>query len=462
MAQLPSLNLAPDTPVDGFTNPASLQPSALLIRQYADSADQIVRALEPHLSALAACDPAVVTDCPERFLYTWGQRVFRRPMTQADVILFLPLFEGARSPEQFMRGVRASLRAMLQSPAFLYRIEVGVAQSEPVRALSQYELATRLSYMIWLSTPDDALLEAAERGALHRDGELSSQVHRMLASPKSRRGSSRFMSQWLRLESLGNVHRPKTSLPESLRTELVASAQRHAENIFREGTAITLLTSTRFPATPDVAALLGVTSSGPGWQWYDVDPAERAGVLTHPAVLARHAYDAYPSPVLRGVYILGRLLCAPPSPAPPGTVQTLPETDVPEGVTNRVAYIKATRGRGCSRCHTAINNLGFAFEGFDSLGRRRTLDNGVPVDDGGRALGLHFGGAVDLSKQISSLDQYQACVVEKWLKFALGQTPTLSVKEHVLSEFQKRGMRFRTLPEITALQPSFAQLLETD
>jgi hypothetical protein len=191
---------------------------------------------------------------------------------------------------------------------------------------------------------------------------------------------------------------------------------------------VDLLTSNQYPVTPRIADLLGAESGGSqGWQVVSADASQRAGFLTHPAFLGAYGYGDFPSPVLRGVYVMDRILCAPPSPPPPGVDVTLPEAsdeNSPEARTNREAYEQVTSvSTQCGGCHSVINPLGFAFENYDTLGRYRTQDNGQAVDATGVSLGFTFENGVELAKQIAASDAYQQCVVDKMLTFGFGGGP---------------------------------------
>lgn len=413
---LPAIDLAPDPRVGGFSNnAAALSPSDLLTRQYYETARTLARNLD--VSGLASCaddDSA----CHEQLVRDFGLRAFRRPLDDEEVDRLATLFDAGGS---FEVGARLVVQAMLQSPDFLYRPELGDEDGR----LTGYETASRLSYFLWATMPDDELLRAAAEGELSTERGVEAQVLRMLGDDKVRDGMLLFHREWLDLERIGNVLKlPEEGFDAAYADSMQQSAERFVwETLFAEGGSLSdLLTSSEVPVDDTMAALLGVASPGDDWATVQLDPSERAGILTHPAVLASHAYAGYPSPVLRGVFVLDRVWCAPPSPPPEGVDTTLPEPeDGAEPQTNRERYDAATlKGNDCAGCHSVINPVGYAFEHYDTMGRYRAQDSGQSVDASGAIYEYEYADAIELSAQVATSERFTDCVVDKWIQYATG------------------------------------------
>jgi hypothetical protein len=453
MLDIERSQLASDETIRGFSNNRdALVASPLLVEQQAETAERIVRSLEPHWQQVAPCtNPG--RQCAEAFVTELGKRVFRRPLLPAEKAALLDLFDLPAAQRDFALGQRLALLAMLQSPAFLYRFEA----REPA---TDFELASRLSYFIWASMPDAALLQAAESGQLStRQGVLEA-TQRLPQDERARDGLSLLFDEWLKLSKLQQIPKPETNVWNTeVANASVESARRFTWQIFEQGgTSTDLITSQRYPATSKLGAALGVKVQGEAWQNVDVGN-ERAGLLGHPAFLAAYAHSDYPSPVLRGVYVLDRLLCAPPSPPPNAFPLPTPST-AEKPRTNREAYVRATRGPGCSHCHTSINQLGFAFENFDAFGGYRTQDNGLPVESWGHTLGLKFENARELAAQLAKDDRYHKCVVESWLRYALGGPPSEvapGALGPVYESFEREGYKLSSLVSAIAVHALFEQ-----
>lgn len=466
--QPPEIELAADETIGGFTNHhAALNPSDLLIEQYFAASRVLVEALEPTLDAYLSCDPAAGEVCAEQFVAELGARAFRRPLDAEEVARFAAIFAQPPADSDFRLGMQLVIQALLTSPDFLYRPELGVASGELTGsdALSDYELASRLSYFVWATMPDEALLVAAERGSLRTPAGLQAEVRRMLDDDKARQGILTFHREWLKLAQLDRVLKSEADgYDAQLRAEIAESLERFVWDtlIARGGSIQDLMTGSAFPASARVAQLLGTEAVPEGaWRTVTADPDERAGVLTHPAFLAAHAYADYPSPVLRGVFILDRMLCAPPSPPPPGVTMQVPTaSSAGTPLTNREAYAEATREDRCQGCHASINPLGFAFEHYDTLGRYRTQDNGVAVDASGEVFDYRFANGVELAHQLAESERYQRCVVDKWAAFALGGAPLARdrcFRDDLFAAFVERGFDVAELIVAIATHPKFAQ-----
>jgi hypothetical protein len=466
-AALPQqFDLAPDQSIGGFTNNYSaMNPSPILIEQYWTAALSIVRAVAPKLDEFIPCDAGAGVACGEEFIRQFGRRAFRRTLTDEEVTELRAAFEEGPGSTDFKVGVQLAMLAMLQSPNFVYRPEFGVQEGNTER-LTSFEAASRLSYLVWGSMPDDELLDRAEALQLGTSDDIAQEVSRMFDSAKAKTGMLRFHREWLKVSKLDTVlKRAEDGFDDATRNAIKESFDRFVwDTLFvNNGSATDLLTSTTFPANTRVAELLGASPVAAGkWENVDVTSTKRAGILGHPSFLAAHAYAGYPSPVLRGVFVMGSILCAPPSP-PPADVDVTPpasgeEDPAGEVVTNRDHYNEATKEDRCQGCHSIINGIGFGFENFDTMGRYRDTDNGQPVDASGSVLGITYQNEVELASGIAGTDMFRACVVDKWMNYALGGSPLAQDKcfrDDVTKVFAEHDYKVKDLVIAIATHPKF-------
>lgn len=450
MLQITPTSLASDETVRGFTNNRkALVASPLLVEQQSKVAEQLVRDLKPHWSKVAPCsEPG--PKCARRFVEEVGKRVFRRPLLPSETVPLLDLFDLPAAQRDFTLGQQLSLLAMLQSPAFLYRFEA-------THPMTGYEIASHISYFVWASPPDEKLMDAAERGELSTPDGLRASTQRLLEDPRARTGISLLFDEWLKLSRVLRIPKPEVpSWNGDVAEDSVESARRFSWHLFETGgTSADLLTSHRYPVSRRLARTLQAEVGTDGWEWVDVG-SQRPGVLGHPAFLAAYAHSDYPSPVLRGVYVLDRLLCEPPEPPPNAFPLPAPNT-TEKPRTNRQAYVRATRGPGCSHCHNSINQLGFAFEHFDAFAGYRETDNGLDVESFGNTMGFKFDNASELATQLSKDERYHRCVAESWLRYALGGPPdefAPEALEPVYASFASSGFRLKALVEAIVVHTS--------
>jgi len=422
---VPDPELVADERRHGFTNNyAALGISDFLVRRYFDNAVALSEAAAPQLVANLDCAPSA--ECMETFVRDFGRRAYRRELTDAEVTELTGFYAEGPMAGNFEGAVEMATLLLLQSPDFLYRPELGDRDAH----LTQYEVASRLSYFLWGSMPDEALLDAAASGTL-RGEALRTEVGRMLTDPKAREGLLTATLEWLDLERLETQLKGEGFLwSDDIRDDLVASLERFLweRGFASDGSIDELMTSPGVYVNETIAPLFGVTDAGPELEWRELD-AERSGILTHPAILARYARGSYPSPVQRGVFILTELLCDEPRPPPDDIGMTEPPTEDESGdpITNRDGYEELTQSdASCALCHDAINPIGFAFESYDTVGSHRTTDNGQPVDTSGVSVGftlgeeLAFDDAHELTQELAASDRVRGCIVDRWVRYATG------------------------------------------
>ena len=435
------LDLAPadsfptDEVAGGFSNNATvLTVSPLLAEKYMEAAELLATEAVKNLPALLGCDPAQLGEeaCARQFVERFARRAFRRPVTPVDSDRLMRAYTAGRGDGTFADGVGMIIRTALQAPSFLYRFEFGApaGPGDKVVRLSQHELASRLSYFLWGSMPDDRLLAAADEGKLTTATEIAAQARLMLADGRARAALAEFYSQWLGLSALDSVVKDAATYPEftpELRTAMRAETRSFVEYLLwsSDRRLSTLLTSPVGFATGPLASLYGVTPpAGAAGAMVALPPAERAGVLTQAGVLAVHALPNQSSPVARGKFVRERFLCQDPPPPPPDLNVTPPEVD--PTLSTRERFAEHTAAAACAVCHELMDPIGFGFEGYDGIGRFRTLDGGRAVDDSGRVaqsrdLDGPFRGARELAEKLGASGQVRDCVATQWFRYAFGR-----------------------------------------
>ena len=381
----PADAFAPDNIVDGFPNDADgLVVSDLLVGQLAEAAEQLAE--EADLERLQPCDPYVdgFSTCAVLFIEDFGFRAFRRPLTQDDIDRYYGLWEAIAVEDGGDSATRWVIAAMLQSPHFLYRSELGERDAAGDFVLTDWELASALSYTLLGTMPDTELFEAAENGSLSSSDGLADQVSRLLADPRATHRAIDLVEVWLHLDRLETVSRAGLTpeLRVTMRDELRALVQ-------------------------DVA-----TADG------DLDDLLAQGLLTERAVLTTHGRHVGSSPVQRGVMVRERLLCEELPPPPVNVDASPPELD-PDSST-RDLYIQHSADPECAGCHEKIDPIGFGFEHYDELGQWRDLDGVHTIDDSGHIDGTPFEGTDELAVVLGDDARFRACFVETWRRFASG------------------------------------------
>jgi hypothetical protein len=369
--------------------------------------------------------------CAAQILGRLARRAHRRPVTDADLEPLLHFYDEGRRDGGFDAGIQLALKRLLVSPEFLFRVErdpEGLPAGTPYE-LDPFELASRLSFFLWSSIPDEELLDAAEHGRLASDAELARQVGRMLADPRAEAFVENFAGQWLFLRNLEAIVPVQSTFPDfddTLRESLRRETELFFASIVHEdSSALDLLTANYTFVNERVAKHYGVPGiKGAHFrriEWPADDP--RRGLLGHGSILAVTSYPDRTSPVIRGKWILENLLGTPP-PAPPPDVPGLVETDgAGTALPMRERLAVHRENPNCSACHALMDPLGFALENFDAIGRWRTLgDAGEPIDAAGALPdGTPFDGVDGLRDMLSSSDLFLTTMTEKLLTYALGR-----------------------------------------
>ena len=370
--------------------------------------------------------------CARTILARLARRAFRRPIGDEDLAPLLAFYRTGSAAGGFEAGIRTAIERLLIDPEFLFRIERdpdGLAPGAPYR-LADLELASRLSFFLWSSIPDDELLDVAAEGRLSDPAELERQVRRMLADPRAAALVENFAGQWLALRSVDGLAPDPNLFPEfdeNLREALRRETDLFLESQLREDRSVVDLLRADYTFLNErLARHYGVPNvAGNHFRRVTLPDGRRAGLLGHGSVLAVTSYGNRTSPVLRAKWLLENVLGTPPSPPPPD-IPPLPESGAEAGEprTVRERLAQHRRNAACAICHAPMDPLGFALENFDALGGWRTLDAGVPIDasavlaDGA----TRFAGPVGLREVLLDRSgQFVETVTEKLLTYALGR-----------------------------------------
>jgi hypothetical protein len=329
--------------------------------------------------------------CAERIIVRFTGRAFRRPVTAKETKQFVDLYALARKQgDSFEEGIATALQGVLVSPHFLYRVEKDpvVTAQRPYGPVGQYEMASRLSYFLWSTMPDETLLGLAGQGRLRQPAVLRAQVRRMLRDERARALVENFAGQWLQFRNI-DVMKPDTTKFNDFEDSLRYAMRRETELFFEEmirqdGSVLDVLDANHTYVNERLARYYGIDGiTGPEFRRVDMSGTKRGGgVLAHGSVLTISSYSTRTSPVLRGKWILENLLNSPPPPPPPA-VPGLDETKTGEAASLRQQMEEHRKNPACASCHSKMDPLGFGLENFDAVGGWRTMDGKFPVDAGG-------------------------------------------------------------------------------
>lgn len=377
--------------------------------------------------------PGEETACARRIAENLSRRAFRRPIGADDVARLMPFYEaGLKGPRGFEEGIEQLLTAVLASPDFLYRSikppRTGIKEAEA--PLSDLELASRLSFFLWSQGPDKELLDTASTGGLSKPGAIETQVRRMLADPRASSLVSSFAMKWLNLTALDSVKPDPQLFPgfsEQLRKDFATEAELFIGSILQEDrSVIELLTADHTFLNERLARHYGIdTVFGPQFRRVTLTESTRRGLLGKGAVLLRTSYGDRTSPVLRGAWVLDKLMGTPPSPPPPDTATDLstPAGEQPKTVRAR---LEQHRNKAvCRQCHGVIDPIGLALENFDAIGQWRDVDKQAkaPIDANTvLPTGVAINGPVQLREQLASRPAlFAQAITERLMMYALGR-----------------------------------------
>ncbi len=414
------------------------------------------------------CHPASQEEegpCARRILSRLARHAYRRPVTDDDVSPLMALYQIGRDEGGFERGIEKALQGLLVSPHFLFRAETDPKGLAPATAyrVSDLELASRLSFFLWSSIPDEELLTLAEQGRLSDPEVYKQQIRRMLEDRRSQALVENFAGQWLFLRNVKKVKPDAEVFPEfdaDLRQAMERETQLFFESILREDRSVlTLLTADYTFLNETLAKHYGIAGvHGPQFRKVRLEDSPRGGLLGQASILTVTSYPNRTSVVKRGKWVLENLLGTPPPPPPPDVPALEAEKEGGKHLTLRQAMEMHRANPTCASCHARMDPVGFALENFDAIGRWRKDDQGAPIDATGKFPGgASFEGPSGLSKLLADQhrDQFVATIAEKLLTYALGRGVEYYDKPAIRSIVADAGNDDYRLPElITAVAES--------
>lgn len=423
---------------DGFNNDAVAQsPSTVLIENLEAAPVSITDANIDKAMGCQAASAADESGCLDQFFSTFAKRLFRRPLTSAEIARYKAFVSTLRKTDDFASSVRTLVRGMLQAPQFLYRVETGESASDknPIK-LSGYEVASRLSYLLWDTMPDADLFAAAEAGELDNAEGVAKQAMRMLGDARARSSMSEFVRQWLEYDRIdNNIGKKSATLfpkyTEATKAALSSGLRKFVEDaIWSSDTSLRDILSSKTAYVSESTSFIygpNTSVSGTALKSVALDGGQRAGLLTQAGFLAGFGHETLQAPILRGIFVLDRLLCQPPPPPPVNVNTALADPPKGAGPTTLRQRIEMSHQKGaCASCHKTIDAVGFGLENFDAIGQYRTIENTLPVDARGSISDTYdangdFTGAVELAERLAKSEQVSECVTAKMFRYALSR-----------------------------------------
>lgn len=378
--------------------------------------------------AAVGCTPASTADatCFRSFIAAFGRRALRRPLTDEEIERYAGLIVEAEESDDFYAAVDVALRAFLQHPEFLYRVELGtpVPDAPGVFRLGDHELATRLSYFLWGSTPSDALLDLAEEGALHTPEQIAAAAQDMLDDPRARARVGRFHALWLGYEQL--PHAP--ALADAMQAETQALIDRV---VFDDGLPWQeLLRAEETFVDATLAEHYGLPAPAGAAAWVEYGESGRQGLLSHGSFLSAMAKVDDSSPTKRGILVRTRLMCQDIPPPPPNV--NVDDTEPPEGTCKEEFYRTTHAAGNCAGCHSLMDPIGLGLEQYDHRGVFRTVENDDPtceISGEGSLDATPFSGPAELSDLLLDSGAVNRCVTRQLYRFAMGRSELVALDE---------------------------------
>jgi len=453
-------DFAADDDTSGYEVGARVSP--LLAEQYVDAAESLAEQLvATRFDALLDCDVAAMGEdaCARQLISRFGMRAFRRPLEADEAERLFALYQVGRAYD-FRTGIQVVIQGVLSAPSFLYHVESApdpAARPGDTVALDDFAVASRLSFFLWGSIPDDTLLEAAGAGELSEPAGLEAQARRMLEDERAIAGVRDFARQWLHLDVLEGARRDAERYPDfeaDTGHRLRASVERYVEDAFltEGGDVDTLLLGTHAYVDGPLARSYGIDGvEGDDLQRVELDPSQRAGLLTQPGLLTVLSKPNQSDPIHRGLFVRTRLLCQ-QLPPPPDDIAVVAPDPAP-GLSTRERFAEHSQNERCRGCHQLMDPIGFGFEHYDAMGRWRELDEGATVDATGEVLATvdadgAFYGVPELAGLLAGSQQVRECVAMQLFRYAMGRTETewdLCSVQRLQEDFHASGYDLRAL-----------------
>jgi hypothetical protein len=420
-----------DHPAKDFGGGVAARLDEVAVEQRADAAASIAARASASLGMWAPCSPPAVeaVACGAQLVDKLGPAAYRHPLSVDERAQLQALFDAGLAEKDFATGVEWLLTGLLQTPDFLYQFaRPGNGESAgQVVALPPYELASRLSFFVWDSAPDETLYVAAAENRLGDAAAVATELQRMFLDPRFARGVASFYSSWLGLEGFREVARDEPALTSEVLDLLEHSLLLSATELYASGspTLSQLLSGQSYYLNDELRAFYGLGGGGPELQLTELPNQGRHGILTHPGLMTLLARPNASDPIARGLFLQRTLLCNEIPPPPQGVVIP-PLAPAAEGLSTRQRLERHTTEPLCQGCHGHIDPPGFALENFDAVGRFRTQDAGVPVDSSGNLsngsdLDGAFASGAELLERIAQSADARHCFAEHYLSFALSR-----------------------------------------
>lgn len=424
------------------------------VTEHFEATRELAARLVDRIDEWVTCDPSSAT-CARSFVASFGEHAFRRPLTAGELERYAAVVTGA---PDFLSGVERAARVMLASPRFLYRSELG-AEDGDAFVLDPYETASALAYFLWSSPPDDALLAAAADGSIQDPAVRRAQADRMLDDPRAAASLGRFAGAWLGAEKILTVDKQPTeygALTPAVRASMLAATQRFFTHVALEtnGDLGTLLTADFTFRDDTLSEFYGDAPVGDQLVKTTLASPRRAGVLAHGSVLGSYGHSDQTSPILRGKLVRERVLCQVFG-IPPPDAGGVPNVD--PDATTRERFAQHSQNARCKGCHRYLDEVGFAFESFDTIGRFRTTENGHAIDPSGtledvEAFGAGTATAFDdlegLAASLAASDRVASCFTTQVWRYQTGQSDAPEDRctiEAIADRFRDGGRNVRAL-----------------
>lgn len=472
-ASSPANNFPSEDYVNGFTNQyEALSVSPLLAEAYGLAAEKLAANAfrRGDSRGLIPCKPASDTDaaCRARFVESFGRMAFRRPLEKEETARYEAIFRKSRT---FLGGAQAAIEAMLQSPSFLFWLE-----DTPNAKWKPYAAASKLSFFLWNTAPDGALLDAAARGELDSADGVERTARRMMQDAKARDGIDEFVSQWMRFDRVATASRERRAYPlfnSDLAAAMTAETKRFLNDlVWNDRDFMQAFTASYTFLNSDLAAVYKVPPPARDWDRVELPPeAERAGLLGQASFLTLSSKPDDTAPTGRGLFVREQFLCQQVPPPPPGVDTNLPPVEESKPVTNRERLAIHTTNQACVGCHNLIDPIGFGFEKFDAIGMRREKHKlqffpagasvaarrtppkvvELDIDTRGSVAGLRDSGFTSprgLGELLARTPECQECIVRQVFRYMAGRQETPADRPLIAGAtdaFRASGFRFREL-----------------
>jgi hypothetical protein len=474
----PAVASFPDDTVGApFVSSNILNVQQVLAEKYATAAEllgaQAQAQGDSFFKRFANCSSNDAT-CVETFVATLGRTLYRRPVSQDQLARLKAIFAGGAELSGIAGGANYVVQAMLQSPLFLYRTELGPSNVAPgsstVTTLTPYEVASLLAFMLTDAPPDPELSRAADADALKSDAQLQAQFARLSKLPAAAEKVTSFMEALFGVNGINEVPKDEKLFPDAklIQANLQLSFRSDVRFVLDSGDSswASALRMNSYSVNGVTAGVFGMDKiTGSSFVRREAPPAERRGLLTHPAVMAAFSHAAESAPIPRAKMVLARLLCRPPSPPPANSESMLMADKLPTTATRRQQFDALIARPACAGCHTSLNGIGFSLDNYDALGRFRTADQKGPLDVKGEVFSLQgdgtkevYQGGVQLADRLADSKVAKECVSLQSYRYFLGlPSVDTTFDSNTRAAFVERGAKLDQLAALIVSSPNFKE-----